>query len=380
MACFRIGSGVAVVLTMTMMWNWPPSVDGEVMVEPVSFGPLDLAFFMQTEKVSERMRNSIRNVRRFRPEAPFYLLSDGGPDFSEVAAKLGVHAVRAPFRTHLAAYLPPHNFTCRGHLQRLAEAAKWAREQGATYLMIWEEDTRMLRDFGGAPTAEMLTMGNIHNVHAGAWNADEAAALRSRLPPMSLQDERRKRQLDTYAQRRGYSAGPGSAILIDSFLTALERGEELKELDDLYSVQDMCWEDFAISRGLQISRWMEVQQMTHPHPYFLSKNLRCLSCLDSCKTLCVCGPPHTWASKLRYFWNELWAIVSLFRSRASLMVRASLIIQRPCSPCLAGGDQCWFDCQSGCAHVCPAVVHPHKGTTFDCDSQASPRSSDHLRA
>ena len=35
------------------------------------------------------------------------------------------------------------NFTCHRHLLRLADAARWAREQGAKYLMIWEEDFTM---------------------------------------------------------------------------------------------------------------------------------------------------------------------------------------------------------------------------------------------
>jgi hypothetical protein len=107
-------------------------------------GAKTLAFFIQVHKSSPALARSLRSVRRHLPDAPIYLLSDGGEDFvaSGFAEKMGVHAERAPWRTHLAYYLAPHNFTCTSHLRRLAAAARWAQGQGAEWLISWEEDAR----------------------------------------------------------------------------------------------------------------------------------------------------------------------------------------------------------------------------------------------
>ena len=46
-----------------------------------------------------------------------------------------------------------------------------------------------------------------------------------------------------------------------------------KDLDDLYDVQDMCWEDFAIANNLTIRRSPEVQQ---PRGSKVAKSFECL--------------------------------------------------------------------------------------------------------
>eukprot|EP00913_Durusdinium_trenchii_P011826 g11108.t1 len=56
----------------------------------IALGPKDLAFFFQTNQVSRRMEFSIASVRRHFPEAPFYLISDGGPSFQSLAEKFHV--------------------------------------------------------------------------------------------------------------------------------------------------------------------------------------------------------------------------------------------------------------------------------------------------
>eukprot|EP00435_Cladocopium_sp_Y103_P051981 s253_g16.t1 len=341
--------------------------------------PTELAFFFQTNQVSRRMEFSIASVRALLPEAPFYLLSDGGPSFQEVATKWNVSAFRSEMAMHLAKYMNP-NFTCHRHLRRLEEAARWAEARNARYLMIWEEDTRMLRPLKGFPDADMITMGNIKNIHGGVFTPEKVEFLMRKKPEeMRPGDARRKRQAARYAARKGFSAGPASAVKIKSFLAALENTSET-DLEAMYAVQDMCWEDFALANGLVVKRSPEVQQITG---YFQDldhalhrpkvddlwrRNLQCLSCLDSCKSSCGCGPNRSLIEHIRLmvahlneYWNPQW----------SVWRKSHLLWARPCEEC-SSGFGCWSSCKSGCMKYCPAVVHPHKGTTLDCATEPLP--------
>ncbi|CAK9063706.1 unnamed protein product [Durusdinium trenchii] len=350
----------------------------------IALGPKDLAFFFQTNQVSRRMEFSIASVRRHFPEAPFYLISDGGPSFQSLAEKWTIHAFRAEMPMHLAQYMNA-NFTCHRHLLRLADAARWAREQGAKYLMIWEEDTRMLRPLRGLPDVDLATQGNIANTHLGLFTARTAGS-----PQPG--DPRRKRQAERYAARNGYSAGPGSVFKITTFLSALEKSED-SDLEEMYPVQDMCWEDFALSANLSVKRNPEDQQITGlfgdldaallPPPgrkpdaalrgkpdesVDVERNLQCLGCLDSCKVRCACGPSWSWSDRFLYLkaqvpqlWNRPW----------SIWRQSQLLWDRPCEDCHVG-FACWDSCRDGCLSLCPAVVHPHKGTTLDCEKEPLP--------
>ncbi|CAE7569581.1 unnamed protein product [Symbiodinium natans] len=272
----------------------------------VVLGPTDVAFFHQTNALSGRTNFSIRSVREHLPQAPYYLLSDGGPDFAGAAADFNISTFRGD-GLHLSKYFNP-NFTCQAHLQRIAEAARWASGQGATFLMIWEDDTRLLRPLRAIPDVDLNTMGNVANEHIGFWNGDVRErfmkAPSSQLAPV---DERRVKQHERYAARRGYSAGPGSIWRISSFLKALD-ATPAADLRDMYTEQDMCWEELAITNGMQIRRNPEVQQITWPYSdgefrgqtSDPGRNLRCLECLDGCKVSCGCTEPLSWKQSAWY--------------------------------------------------------------------------------
>eukprot|EP00439_Symbiodinium_sp_Y106_P066985 s1596_g11.t1 len=263
----------------------------ELALSVVKLGPTDMAFFHQTGALNSRANYSIKSVRANLPRAPYYLLSDGGPDFSEAAGELNV----SPFRAegmHLSQSFNP-NFTCHGHLQRIAQAARWASQHGAAYLMIWEDDTRMLKPLQSIPDVDLITMGNIDNKHVGFWNNDlREKSMKTPTEKLAPADQRRVKQQDKYAARRGYSAGPGSILRIDPFLKAVD-ATPATDLQDMYTYteQDMCWEDFAIGSNLSIRRNPEVQQVTWAFNdgEFVGqtaepgRNLRCLECLDACK-------------------------------------------------------------------------------------------------
>ncbi|CAK9063980.1 unnamed protein product [Durusdinium trenchii] len=300
--------------------------------------PTDLAFYFQTDRVSRRMEFSIASVRRFFPEAPFYLLSDGGDLFTDVAAKWNVTAVHSAMRMHLAQYAN-ENFTCQRHLLRLAEAARWAQDKGARYLMIWEEDTRMLRPVRGFPDADVITMGNIHNDHCGVFSPESMQRLEQKKEKdLAPGDLRRMRQRDRYTARQGFSAGPGSTWKIHSLLSALGTSKS-EDLDELYQVQDLCWEDFALMTDQAVQRSPEVQQMLSPYgrgnmwprpastprlarssgdldsqrPADPLRNLQCLWCLDSCKSSCGCTGLRWGVEWLQYLavWL-LWPLAPTF--------------------------------------------------------------------
>ena len=136
----------------------------------VTLGPVDVAFFHQTNVLNSRTNASIRSVRDHMPRAPYYLLSDGGPDFSGAARDFNVSTFRAD-GMHLTRSLN-QNFTCQAHLQRFAEAARWASRQGATFLIIWEDDTRLLKPLRTAQDVDLNTMGNVGNLHVAVWNPE----------------------------------------------------------------------------------------------------------------------------------------------------------------------------------------------------------------
>eukprot|EP00434_Breviolum_minutum_P031418 symbB.v1.2.027787.t1/scaffold2875.1/size68334/8 len=345
----------------------------------IQLSPRDLAFYFQTNQVSRRMEFSIASVRKLFPEAPFYLMSDGGPSFDEVATKWNVSAVHAAMPMHLAAYANP-NFTCHRLLRRFEEAARWAEALNAQYLMIWEEDTRMLRPLHGLPDADMITMGNVRNDHCGSFTPQSIEFL-MRKKPEELQpgDARRKKQADRYAARNGYSAGPCTVVKIKSFLTALQNSSAA-DLDAMYAVQDLCFEDFALSNNLVVKRSPEVQQITGPfmdldHTLrqpkvddLWQRNLHCLTCLDSCKSSCECAPNRSLLDSMRAL---LAWLIGMWNAKRGVWQLSHLLWERPCEEC-ALGFSCWSSCRAGCMKFCPAALHPHKGTTLDCEKDPLP--------
>ncbi|CAE7938429.1 unnamed protein product [Symbiodinium sp. KB8] len=235
---------------------------GSRALSVVKLGPTDMAFFHQTNALNSRANYSIRSVRVNLPYSPYYLLSDGGPDFSEAAGEFNVSTFRAE-GMHLSQSFNP-NFTCQGHLQRIAQAARWASQHGAAYLMIWEDDTRMLKPMQTIPDVDLVTMGNVGNKHVGFWNSGiREKSMKTPAEQLAPADQRRVKQQDKFAARRGYSAGPGSIFRIDPFLKAIE-ATPASDLQAMYTYteQDMCWEDFAIGNDLRIRRNPEVQQVT----------------------------------------------------------------------------------------------------------------------
>jgi len=353
--------------------DWPDGQPNPLPARPGELvpGPTDIAFFMQLNQINDKGRLSINTVRRLLPKAPFYVLSDGGPDFSADAKALDIHAERAPFRTHLADYMPPFNFTCKNHLERFAAAATWAEAQGAKYLMLWEEDTRLLHAPRYVADVDQLTMGNIANTGSGMWVPKRIERLRATSnEKLTAPELRRKPHLDRYEAMHGYASGPGSAWRIESFLRAYRNASQRGDIDDgMFNIQDQCWSEFAVNEGLSMEPWREMQQWIEPYvesdPHkgpFLLANLRCMQCLDQCKDMCVCAPPYSLLQTSKFVF---WRLLYMFTRYLSLARRQSAIMERPCHSC-ERGSSCWSSCKSGCDEICPAVIHPHKGSTVDC--------------
>ena len=339
---------------------------GSPSYRAVEVGPTDLAFFHQTNALSSRVNFSISSVRQHLPHAPYYLLSDGGPDFSPAARELNISTFRAESGMHLSKFFN-QNFTCQAHLQRIAEAARWASGQGATFLMIWEDDTRLLRPPHALPDVDLNTMGNVANTHIGIWNAGlREKYLKNPSVQFAPGDERRMKQHERYAARKGYSAGPGSIWKISSFLQALDAAAS-KDMTDMYTEQDMCWEEFAVESNLHIRRNPEVQQIVWPFSdgefsgdtADPGRNLRCMECLDACKVSCGCANRLGWWESFWYSWESVLS----FLVGMPFSYRSDVLWQRPCQSCKRS---CWTPCSSTCMPGCPAVVHPHKQPILDC--------------
>eukprot|EP00928_Gymnodinium_smaydae_P037050 TRINITY_DN25790_c0_g1_i1.p1 TRINITY_DN25790_c0_g1~~TRINITY_DN25790_c0_g1_i1.p1 ORF type:complete len:398 (+),score=33.59 TRINITY_DN25790_c0_g1_i1:52-1245(+) len=337
------------------------------------YKPNEIAFFIQSNQPSPSLNYSLISLRSWFPSSLIYLQSDGGPWFEQEASAFSLHVDRAPFQTHLAEYKWPHNFTCKGHLQRVVAAAKWAADRGARYLMIWEEDTRMVRALRRIPDVDLTTMGNTGLTHAGAWNPKELSRLEdANVIDLSPGDVRRKRQIELYYQRHGYSAGPASMWKISSLVRAYNSaGGDVME--SMYAVQDLCWEEFAITQHLVIARWDEVQQIIWPRKNPEKRvgtrredtwNLRCMECLDACKTMCGCAPSHSVWSLILFY---LYSFVEVFSIESAYHGKRGILWNRPCRSC-DSGHACWTKCTLRCHNYCPAVVHPHKGSTLDCFS------------
>ncbi|CAK9087372.1 Protein RETICULATA-RELATED 5 [Durusdinium trenchii] len=335
----------------------------------VSLAPGDVAFYLQLYGVSSRARWSIANLRDILPDAPLYLLSDGGPSLEQEARAFNASAFQSEQNMNVAGGRNA-NFTCYKWLKRLEDAAKWAQGYGAKYLMYWEEDLRLLKAPQEFPDVDMVTMGNVANMHAGPFSVESMARL-LRKPSKELQpgDLRRQRQAARYQVRYGYSAGPGTSFKISSLLRALEEAPK-EELDALYNNEsDLCNEDFALSQDWKVRRSSEIQQIIWRFENFdaenrldRSRNLQCLACLDSCKSQCHCAPDFTLAENLEYFLKRL--IYPIFEIK-SLEDRTAILWNRPCGQC--SQPSCWKDCRRSCHPLCPAVIHPHKTTTLDCE-------------
>ena len=344
----------------------------------------DLSFYLQANQVSNRLEFAIQSARRIFPEAPFYLLSDGGPSFQPLAAKWNISAFHSPKRIHHGVYFGT-NFTCREYLLRITDAARWAQSRGAKYLMLLEDDTRVLRPPKKFPkSADVVGMGNGAQRHAGAFTPEAVSKLFQKKPSeLEPGDLRRMRLSREYASRDGYSTGPASSWRIQSLIKAFE-GSPPSELDDMYAVSDMCQEDFAVARGLVVRRSAEIQEIVWRFGDFdmrsegtdPSQNFWCMSCLDGCKTKCNCAPPWNLKDKL---WYMIYQLLSFFDPGHFAQKRTELLWARPCHACDAGIEgtaSCWDSCKADCIELCPAVIHPHKGTTLDCEEvQPQPAQS-----
>ena len=186
------------------------------------------------------------------------------------------------------------------------------------------------------------------------------------------------------------------------------RDQNAEDLDDLYAVQDMCWEDFAIASNLTVKRSPEVQQPLENG----SKSIQKPSRMRSSKPFSHGNPedlqpvwrsgPHPAApggpfpepplphlpgpvqDELRLWPHlvlarppaprtrrvrgtalpRLFALAEALKPWASenaIFRQAHVLFDRPCTDC-SKGFGCWQKCRS-CP--CPAVIHPHKGTTLE---------------
>jgi len=334
------------------------------------------------------------------PNAPVYLLSDGGEDFSkwEIASKFKIHTERAPMKTHLANYLNS-NFTCFNHLQRLTGAARWGKSQGAQWIMLWEEDTRMLGPPRHVhPTVGLRITANIVLRHCCGFSPkdlDRGWKIRKgQMKPRNERDAFHAKYVDKYADLGFYSGGPLSTWSIDVLLQAFNKSNASGDVHHLTDIQDACWTELAIINDVSIQTWQETQESCNARSKTFKvmksslrhfdmlcgnlcsisvddDNLKCLQCLDSCKRACICGD-------LSWSWKErrMWAMYSILNLLAPLKVLRSyalqhlqrMIMNRECGPC-SKPEPCFSDCQRKCYNAtCPAMIHRHKKTTFDCNA------------
>jgi len=360
----------------------------------------DLAFFIQSYKSTNGLMQSVRSLKAMLPNAPVYLLSDGGEYFSksEIARKFNIHTERAPFNTHLADYMNS-NFTCSNHLQRLTDAAGWAKSHGAHWIMLWEEDTRML----GPPrhihaTVGLQIMGNMRLRHCCGFapeDLDRSWKIRKgQIAPRSERDAFLAKYVEKYAYLGFYSGGPLSTWRIDVLLDAFNNSKASDEVRHLNNVQDVCWTELAVINDVSIQTWKEAQEsvLANSNTFKVmdsslrhfdmwcgnqcsisvdDDNFKCLQCLDSCKHACVCGDIRwSWGRRVawaKYSMLKLFAPLKLLRHYA-LQHLQRLIMDQECGPC-SKHEPCFPDCQQKCYDsTCPAMVHKHKKTTFDCNA------------
>jgi hypothetical protein len=94
----------------------------------------NFSVYHQCYKNHKATEFAISNFRKYNPENPYYLLSDGGDDFSEIAEKYNCHFVLAPENIGTN-YLDEGQ--ARIYLNRLKSAFEYS---GTEYLLTMEDD------------------------------------------------------------------------------------------------------------------------------------------------------------------------------------------------------------------------------------------------
>eukprot|EP01047_Picozoa_sp_COSAG01_P021033 COSAG01_NODE_1208_length_11239_cov_36.000987_7_plen_356_part_00 len=292
----------------------------------------DYCFWFFGYKHTQAVNDSLASVRMQMPGAHIAITSDAGDSFASTRATFGAHVEMAPYEMNLWNARPPYNFTCKEYLRRLMNGMRYCTSVGAKYVVLWEEDVRLLAPLPRQQSSRSVWYHlNWHMgcCHAGAvWPMNElfvtlkqlsADRDLAKLPP--VQDPCMA-AITNYAKSKA--------------IVAAEHSSQIGQLASRNWVAFMIYRFIPAQLMFMFGGW-------HGHENYGLQALkelhmsRCMQCMQRRKLVCGCSG----YSKCL---------------------------------CAKSGHKCMAEHHKTMCPACPAVIHGFKGgsESFDCvDANAS---------
>ncbi len=206
---------------------------------------LKIGAYFQVFNQKKATFETLKSFRQHFPDAPVYLLSDKGEDFSEIARHFSCDYEYADVNI---AYWPCKDIV--GWLARLHAVCK--KYQDCDWILLLEDDVRVRDRISKPPRGHLVGQGGGDGLNAGKQiSAAAKAFLRDRYPGLEI---------------NGISGCGGSLFHRESFERAYENiaAYDVKALDALD--HGLTWAtDFALTffflmNGLTVRRWLDLSE------------------------------------------------------------------------------------------------------------------------
>lgn len=288
-------------------------------------------FWLLGYRHNRAINQSLASVRTHMPDARIVITSDAGDSFASMRATFDAHVQMAPFRMNTWDARPPYNFTCEKFLHRLMDAMQYCTSAGATHMVLWEEDVRLLAPLPPLPSHSTWYHLNWHLncCHGGAiWAMEEMF--------VALKQLFAKAELATFPAVSDPCLDMVAAYAKRKGIATVQRSPLIGQLASRNWVAFMVYRFFPSPLMPAFGGW-------HGHENYGLQALkelrmsRCLQCMQRQKLVCGCS-----------------GYSNCF--------------------CAHGGHKCMAEHHKTMCPGCPAVIHGFKGgaESFDCvDANAS---------
>ena len=219
---------------------------------------LKIGVYFQVFNQKKATFETLKSFRKYYPDAPVYLLSDKGDDFSEIARHFNCDY---EYSEENIAYWPCKNIP--GWLSRLNKVCE--KYYDCDWILLLEDDVRVRDKISYAPRGHMCGQGGGNNLKRGKQISMKAKKyLWNLFPDLEI---------------NGISGCGGSIFHRQSFIDCYKNiekydVEKLKELDKGLSwATDFALTFFFLMNGLLVRRWLD-------HSDEFAKNYGPASALD----------------------------------------------------------------------------------------------------
>lgn len=280
----------------------------------------EFCFWYFSYRDDSAVQFSLSSLRQYAPSSVLLISSDHGDDFAETAQKFNAsHVTVEPYSINLWDQRPPYNFTCGAYLDRLLAGARRCHHFGARFMVLWEEDARLMNALPAQPPFDVAYHANMEHEHNFCCHAGTVLNL-----DMVL------RHFSEVGQRPAIANDGCSDPCLKKLTSALvnEYGATRGPWPQgVAQFRDCGWMKYAAIHVLP-STWLPALYEDED-----LKSLRCLSCQLSWKQRCGCAGYYG------------------------------------CVCSSTEAQLCWWnrDCPD-----CPSIIHGFKRATFDCKVSISP--------